>query len=68
MDQHNQEPTPDDLKPYTDASQTFYAATIVDHYVLASTKTGDLYIMPEDDLANTTQIANLGMVLTDMAL
>lgn len=25
------EPTPDDLKPYTDASQTFYAATIVDH-------------------------------------
>lgn len=27
------EPTPDDLKPYTDASQTFYAATIVDHYV-----------------------------------
>ena len=61
------EPTPDDLKPYTDASQTFYAATIVDHYVLASTKTGDLYIMPEDDLANTTKIANLGMVLTDMA-
>lgn len=60
-------PTPEDLKPYTDANQTFYAATIVDHYVLASNKTGDLYIMPEDDLANTTKIANMGMVLTDMA-
>ncbi len=57
-----------DLTSYAPADLTFYAATIVDHYVLASTEEGDLYVMPEDDLTNLTRIANMGTVLTDMAL
>ena len=55
-----------DLTSYAPADLTFYAATIVDHYVLASTEEGDLYVMPEDDLTNLTRIANMGTVLTDM--
>ena len=28
---------------------------------------GDLYVMPEEDLTNTTHICNVGTILTDMA-
>lgn len=56
-----------ELATYAPSDLTFYAATIVDHYVLASTEEGDLYVMPEDELTNLTRIANLGTVLSDMA-
>ena len=46
---------------------TVYAATIAEHYVFASTNDGELYVMPEDDLSDTTFITDLGMVLYDMA-
>ena len=49
------------------ADHTFYAATIAEHYVFASTNKGELYVMPEDDLTDTTYITDLGMVLYDMA-
>ena len=45
----------------------FYAATIAEHYVFASTDKGELYVMPEDDLSDTTFITDLEMVLYDMA-
>ena len=49
------------------ADHIFYAATIAEHYVFASTSKGELYVMPEDDLTDTTYITDLGMVLYDMA-
>ena len=49
------------------ADHIFYAATIAEHYVFASTNKGELYVMPEDDLTDTTYITDLGMVLYDMA-
>ena len=52
---------------YTASDLTFYAATIVDNMVLACTDTGDLYVMPESDLADVTMIANTGTYLSDMA-
>ena len=45
----------------------FYAATIAEHYVFASTDKGDLFVMPEDDMTDTSFIVNLGTVLYDMA-
>ena len=49
------------------ADHIFYAATIAEHYVFASTHEGDLYVMPEDDLSDTTFVVDLGVVLYDMA-
>ena len=49
------------------ADHIFYAATIAEHYVFASTNKGELYVMPEDDLTDTTFITDLEMVLYDMA-
>ena len=49
------------------ADHTYYAATIAEHYVFASTDKGELYVMPEDDLTDTTYITDLEMVLYDMA-
>ncbi len=49
------------------ADHTYYAATIAEHYVFASTDKGELYVMPEDDLSDTTFITDLEMVLYDMA-
>ena len=63
----NRDAQSSDLTSYAPSDLTFYAATIVDHYVLASTEEGDLYVMPEDDLTSLTRVANLGIVLTDMA-
>lgn len=52
---------------YQETDLVFYAGTIVDHMVLASTENGDLYIMPEDDLSDLTYVNNMGAVVTDMA-
>ena len=49
------------------ADHVYYAATIAEHYVFASTNKGELYVMPEDDLTDTTFITDLEMVLYDMA-
>ena len=49
------------------SDHTFFAATIAEHYVFASTNKGELYVMPEDDLSDTTFITDLEMVLYDMA-
>jgi len=49
------------------ADHTYYAATIAEHYVFASTNKGELYVMPEDDLSDTTFVVNMGVVLYDMA-
>ena len=60
--------TYDDMaNAHATSSNTYYAATIVDHYVFAATDEGDLYVMPEEDLTNTTYICNVGTILTDMA-
>lgn len=55
------------IAAYAPSDLTFYAATIVDHIVFASTDEGDLYVMPEDDLTDLTLVGNMGAVLTDMA-
>ena len=52
---------------YEETELVFYAATIVDHMILASTENGDLYIMPEDDLSDLTYVNNMGAIVTDMA-
>ena len=49
------------------ADHVYYAATIAEHYVFASTNKGELYVMPEDDLSDITYITDLEMVLYDMA-
>ena len=49
------------------ADHTYYAATIAEHYVFASTSKGELYVMPEDDLTDITFIVDLGTILYDMA-
>ena len=49
------------------ADHTYYAATIAEHYVFASTNKGELYVMPEDDLSDTTFVVDMGVVLYDMA-
>ena len=49
------------------ADHMYYAATIAEHYVFASTNKGELYVMPEDDLSDTTFVVNMGVVLYDMA-
>lgn len=59
--------TNNDLTAYAPSDLTFYAATIADHIVFASTDEGDLYVMPEDDLTDLTLVGNMGAVLTDMA-
>ncbi len=59
--------TYEELAEYASSDVTFFAATIVDHIVFASTDTGDLYVMPETDLTDTTLVTNLGTVLLDMA-
>ncbi len=56
-----------DIEEYVPSELTFFAATIADHYVFASTDNGDLYVMPENDLTDMTFITNVGMILTDMA-
>ncbi len=62
-----------DLEAHTEMDLPFYAATIADHMVFASTKTGDLYVMSQDSLGeldgfeDLTLIGNMGTVLTDMA-
>lgn len=56
-----------EIAAYSNTDKTFFAATIVDHIVFASTDEGDLYVMPEDDLSDETLVANLGVVVTDMA-
>ena len=56
-----------ELVAYENSDLTFFAATIVDHMVLATTNEGDLYVMPEDDLGDLTLVANVGAILTDMA-
>ena len=49
------------------ADHIYYAATIAEHYVFASTNKGELYVMPEDDLSDTTFVVDMGVVLYDMA-
>ena len=55
------------MPKYANSDHIFYAATIAEHYIFAATESGDLYVMPEDDLSDTTFIVNLGTILTDMA-
>ena len=52
---------------YEPTELNFYAATIADHMVLASTDKGDLYVMPETDLSDMVYVNNMGAVVTDMA-
>lgn len=55
------------LEPYCTTNNLYFAGTIVDHIVFASTDNGDLYVMPEDDLTNETYVGNMGEVLIGMA-
>ena len=56
-----------DLTLYAPSDVAIYAATIVDHIVLAADEDGTLYAMPEDDLTDVTVVGSLGTVVTDMA-
>lgn len=55
------------LPEHSYTNNTYTAATIVDHIVLAATNEGVLYAMPEDDLADEYFVGDLGLGLTDMA-
>ncbi len=55
------------LPNWMPADKAFCAATILDHMILAATEKGEFYVMPENDPSNMTLVANLGVVLTDMA-
>ncbi|MBE6945440.1 MAG: hypothetical protein E7459_05055, partial [Ruminococcaceae bacterium] len=67
----NKDTTYEDLESpnaaYDISKHTIYAATIVDHVILAATSEGMLYAMPEDDLSDMYPVANLGCIVTDMA-
>ena len=56
-----------DLSIYSKTTTVINAATIDSHYVFACDVDGNLYVMPENDLADMTRIRNLGTVLCDMA-
>ena len=56
-----------DLAIYARSTTVINAATIDSHYVFACDVDGNLYVMPENDLADMTRIRNLGTVLCDMA-
>lgn len=56
-----------DLAIYAKSTTVINAATIDSHYVFACDVDGNLYVMPENDLADMTRIRNLGTVLCDMA-
>ncbi len=56
-----------DLGIYAKSKTVINAATIDSHYVFACDVEGNLYVMPEKDLADMTRIRNLGTVLCDMA-
>ena len=57
-----------DLSIYTETEGVIYnAATIYDHYIFATDINGDLYVIPEGDLSDTTRICNTGVVFQDMA-
>ena len=63
----NSSSTYKDLVEYASSDVIIYAATIVDHMVLAADDLGNLYVMPENDLTDVTPIASTGTVLVDMA-
>ena len=58
---------PHGLEPYCQTNHVFTAATIADHVVIAATKDGKLFAMPEDDLSEENLIAEISMTFTDMA-
>ena len=55
------------LELYAYSNNNFYAATIVDHTVLAASEDGILFAMPEDDLSEAYIVGDMGAVVTDMA-
>ncbi|MBQ7870705.1 MAG: Ig-like domain-containing protein, partial [Oscillospiraceae bacterium] len=59
--------TYDQVLEYATTDLTFYAATIVDHMILAATDDGTLYVMPEDEMSSMTRVGKLGTIVTDMA-
>lgn len=59
--------TYEDVEAYATSEDTIFAATIVDHLVFAATDGGELYVSPEDDLTDRTYVADMGIVMTDMA-
>ncbi len=56
--------TPSEL---ASTQQVYTAATSADGLVFAATSRGDLYVLSEADLSLETHVANMGVVLTDMA-
>lgn len=48
-------------------SQVYVAAAEVDGMIFAATEQGGLYVLDEADLSIETYVANMGVVLTDMA-
>ena len=52
---------------YESSNYTYYAGTIVDNYVFATTDSGELHVMPLEDLTDVTVICNLGGTVSDMA-
>lgn len=58
--------TSDMITTYAESQNSYLAATIADHYVFAATY-DKLFVMPESDLTDTTQISDLATPLHDMA-
>ena len=59
--------TYDQLGVYATSDYTYYAGTIADHYIFATTDSGELHVMPEDDMTDVNVVANLGVTISDMA-
>lgn len=52
---------------YLSSNYDFVAATIVEHYIFAVTNSGELYVMPEDDLDNFSKVGDMSFGVYDMA-
>ena len=57
----------DDLGEYAPSDVRIFAATIVDHIVLAASEDGMLYAMPVEDLTDMVLVGDLNTVISDMA-
>ena len=56
-----------DLGELATSEQVYVAAAEVDGMIFAATEQGGLYVLDEADLSIETYVANMGVVLTDMA-
>ena len=56
-----------DLEKYASSNAAYIAGTIVDQYAFAATDSGELHVMPLEDLTDVTVVTGLDKMLLDMA-